>query len=403
MLLAFLQNAPLYIVPFLLVVTVIVTIHELGHFLTARAFGVAVDRFSIGFGPTLWARRDKSGVEWRVAALPIGGYVRFAGDDNAASIPDSENLEEMRAHIVAREGQGAELKYIHFKPLWQRALIVAAGPIANFVLAVALFILVLGIFGEQVGSTRISRIEPGTPAAKAGFQVGDVVRRIDGQSISNFEDFSVYVKVRAGVPVDVQVERAGRLIDIVATPTSVVQPNISGGTQTVGRMGIWSGEVKVVRHGPIGTVVLAVKCTYQLASSTLYYLGRMITGGVRADQLGSMIGTAHAAGDLTKQAIAAAHTEHVNVVVAVATTLVQLIAFMSVSVGLLNLMPVPVLDGGHLLFYAYESVARRPLSAGVQAASYRVGLALLLCLMLFATWNDLQRLRVFHFLGGLIS
>src|SRR5258708_2076418 len=158
---AFLQSAPIYVVSFLLVITVIITIHELGHFLTARAFGVAVDRFSIGFGPTLFAWRDKSGVEWRIGALPVGGYVRFAGDDNAASIPDSDNLETMRAEIIAREGRGAEMKYLHFKPVWQRALVVAAGPFANFVLTMFLFTLFFAVFGNQITPARVADVTPG--------------------------------------------------------------------------------------------------------------------------------------------------------------------------------------------------------------------------------------------------
>ncbi len=400
---AFLQNAPIYVVPFLLVITVIITIHELGHFLTARAFKVAVDRFSIGFGPTLFSWRDRGGVEWRLAALPLGGYVRFAGDENAASIPDGDDLDTLRAHIVAREGAGAEKKYLHFKPLWQRALIVAAGPFANFALAIVLFSVFFGLFGEQVTSNRVAELAPGGAAQKAGFQVGDVIQAADGRKITSFEDLQFYVQYRAGVPITFSIQRGAQTVQLTAAPAAFNQPGPSGGVQTIGRIGLVAHGSKLVKHGPVETIGLAVKRTWDVSATTLFYLGRIITGHVPSNQIGSFVGIAHETGDLTKHAIDTAHDEHVNVVVAIAFTWMQLIAFLSITVGLLNLMPVPVLDGGHLLFYAYESIARRPLSANIQAAGYRVGLALLLGLMLFATWNDLQGLRVFHFLGGLIS
>ncbi|MGA0600677.1 M50 family metallopeptidase [Caulobacter sp. KR2-114] len=396
-----LQNAPIYIVPFLLVISVIITIHELGHFLTARAFKVAVDRFSLGFGPTIASWRDRGGVEWRVGALPLGGYVRFAGDDNAASIPDGDDLEVMRAHIVAREGVGAEKKYLHFKPLWQRALIVAAGPLANFALAIVLFALFFAIFGEQVTTSRVSAVAPGSAAQKGGFQAGDVVRAADGHAITSFEDLQFYVQYRANVPIDFTVERGAQTVHLAATPAAVSDQDTGG--RPIGRLGLEAHGTRLVRHGPVETVGLAVKRTYEVAATTLYYLSRIVTGHVPSNQIGSFIGIAHQTGDMTRRAIDTAHEDHVNVAVSLAFTAMQLTAFLSISVGLLNLMPVPVLDGGHLLFYAYESVARRPLSANIQAAGYRVGLALLLGLMLFATWNDLQGLRVFHFLGGLIS
>ncbi len=396
-----LQSAPIYIVPFLLVISVIITIHELGHFLTARAFKVAVDRFSLGFGPTVAAWRDRGGVEWRLGAFPLGGYVRFAGDENAASIPDGDDLEAMRAHIVAREGVGAEKKYLHFKPLWQRALIVAAGPFANFVLAVALFALFFAIFGEQVTSNRVAEVTPGGAAQKAGFQAGDVVRAADGHEIKSFENLQFYVQYRANVPIDFEIERAGRMMHLNATPAAVSDDSTGG--RPFGRLGLAAVGTRLVRLGPVDVVALSVKRTYEVSATTLYYLSRIATGHVPSNQIGSFIGIAHQTGDMTKRAIDTAHEDHVPVAVSLAFTAMQLMAFLSISVGLLNLMPVPVLDGGHLLFYAYESVARRPLSANIQAAGYRVGLALLLGLMLFATWNDLQGLRVFHFLGGLIS
>ncbi|MDQ2860098.1 MAG: RIP metalloprotease [Pseudomonadota bacterium] len=399
---AFLQNAIFYLLPFLFVITVIVTIHELGHFVTARAFGVAIDRFSIGFGRALLSWKDRGGVEWRIGWLPLGGYVRFAGDDNAASIPDQSDLTTLRAAIVKREGLGAEQKYLYFKPLWQRALIVAAGPAANFVLAVVLFSVAFAVFGQPVTTTRVE-VVPAGAAAKAGFQSGDLLLAADGRAMRSFEDVQFYVQFRAGVPIDFTVDRAGRRLHLLARPAAAQEPSPFGGVETIGRLGLTAPVGKLQRYGPIEAVGMGVGKTLNVTATTIFYLGRIVSGQVAANQLHSFIGIAHASGAMTKQAVAMAHDAQVSWAIAIAFVLIQLGALLSVSVGLLNLLPIPVLDGGHLLFYAYEAVARRPLGARVQAAGYRVGLALLVGLMLFAAWNDLQRPRVFHFLGSLFS
>ncbi|MEO8813399.1 MAG: M50 family metallopeptidase, partial [Caulobacteraceae bacterium] len=389
--------------PFLLVVTVIVTIHELGHFLTAKAFGVAIDRFSIGFGRPIAMRRDRSGVEWRIGWLPLGGYVKFAGDGNAAGVPDGTDLAAARARIVAQEGAGAEAKYMPFKPLWQRALIVAAGPGANFVLAAALFSFFFGAFGEPVTSTRVDEVVPGGAAAAAGFQAGDTVLTADGRPMASFQDLQYYVQYRAGTPIDFGVRRGGTVLHMTARPTLARESSPFGGRQDVGRLGLAARGGELRRFGPLQAVRAGVSKTWEVTATTVFYLGRIVTGKVGADQLHSFVGIAHASGSMTKDAVAAAHDARISWLVAAAYFLIQLAALMSVSVGILNLLPIPVLDGGHLLFYAYESIARRPVGARAQAAGYRVGLALLVGLMLFATWNDLQQLRVFRFLGSLFS
>ncbi len=399
---AFLQNAFFYVAPFLFVITVIVTIHELGHFAAARAFGVAIDRFSIGFGRALLSWKDRGGLEWRIGWLPLGGYVRFAGDDNAASVPDQGDLAAMRAAIVQREGPGAERKYFHFKPLWQRALIVAAGPAANFVLAVVLFSLGFALFGQPMSTTRVE-VDPAGAAARAGFQSGDVLLRADGRPMRSFEDIQFYVQFRAGAPIDFTIDRAGRRLHLAARPAAVQVPSPFGGVETIGRLGLTAPLGKLQRYGALEALPMGLAKTWQVTATTVFYLGRIVSGQVGANQLHSFIGIAHASGAITKQAVAIAHDGRISWVVATAFSLVQLAALLSVSVGLLNLLPIPVLDGGHLLFYAYEGVVRRPLRARVQAAGYRVGLALLVGLMLFATWNDLRGLRVVHFFGSLFS
>src|SRR5476649_1491723 len=197
--LAFLANAVITVIPFLVVLTFIVTIHELGHFLVARACGIAVDRFSIGFGRTIVAFRDRWGVEWRIAWLPLGGYVRFAGDDNAASVPDEEDLDSLRARIIQREGPGAERRYFAFKPLWQRALVVVAGPVANFVLSIALFAILFCAIGQPVLWGPIQKITPGSAAAAAGLRPGDQLVSADGRALNSMEDLHEYVLARNGV------------------------------------------------------------------------------------------------------------------------------------------------------------------------------------------------------------
>jgi regulator of sigma E protease len=391
------------VVPFGVVISLIVTIHELGHFLTAKACGVAIDRFSIGFGRALLSWRDRSGVEWRVGWIPLGGYVKFAGDENVASMPAEGDLEALRASIVARHGVGSERRYLVFKPLWQRALIVLAGPMANFILATVIFAAFFMSFGETVTPPVVRGVVPAGAAARAGFQPGDVITAVDGKPISNFEQVQFYVEYRGGMPIDVSLDRRGRFMNVVVRPDSDQQPSAFGGTQAVGRLGLIASGGVLRRVGPVAAIGVGVDRTYEVAATTLFYLGRIVTGQVRADQLHSIVGMVHASGAITQEALVAARQAKVSWLYAELFFLSQLAAVMSVSIGLLNLLPIPTLDGGHLLFYAYEGLARRPAAANVQAVGYRAGLALLLGLMLFATWNDVERLRLFRVFGGIFS
>lgn len=402
----FLQDAFLAVIPFLLVLGVVVTVHELGHFLAAKALGTKVDRFSIGFGRAIAQWTDKSGVEWRLGWMPIGGYVRFAGDENAASIPDAEDLKTMRQDLIA-QGRGAEIdRYFHFKPIWQRAVIVAAGPIANFLLAITIFATLLMTFGEWVVPARIAVVEPNTAAAAAGFKPGDLIVEAAGRKIQRFDEIREIVSVRANVPTTFVVERNGSPVELVATPRWRVSQDAVAGEQKLGSLGIRPAQGRddyiQIHYGPIDAVARGTERTWRTLETTIYYLGRMITGQVHADELRGPLGIA----TVTKN-VAALGADGadgmLDTIFRSSLNLLQLAALISVSIGFMNLLPVPVLDGGHLMFYAYEAVARRPLAAKVQAAGYRVGLALVLGLMLFATWNDLQRLRVFNLFGGLFS
>jgi regulator of sigma E protease len=402
----FLQSALMYVIPIMIILGVVVTVHEGGHFLAAKWLGTAIDRFSIGFGRAVAEWRGKSGVTYRIGWLPLGGYVRFAGDENAASVPDSEDLDDLRRQIVRQEGEGALSRYFHFKPLWQRAIIVAAGPFANFVLAIAVFALLLMTLGETLQPARVDSIAPGSAGQAAGFHVGDVVLKANGREIDGFSDLQRMVVLSTGTPITFLVQRGPGQVSLTATPRRGVIVDRLGHEQRLGVLGIQyiarPGDAKYRRYGPIEAVGAGFNRTLDVVETTIQYLGRVVTGRETADQLSGPLGMAQLSGEIAKQTAQASPNVQ-TLLINWSILMLEMVANISVGIGFLNLMPIPVLDGGHLLFYAYEAVARRPLAAKVQAAGYRVGLALVLGLMLFATWNDLQRLRVLTFLGGLFS
>lgn len=404
--LGFIGQALIYVVPFLLVLTVIVTIHELGHFLTARAFGVKIERFSIGFGRAIFSRTDRHGVEWRLGWLPLGGYVKFAGDLDATGVPDKAGLDALREQEVAQNGPGAEKNLLYFKPLWQRALVVAGGPLANFALAIFIFTLLFSLLGVQKWPARVGEVQANSPAAEAGFVRGDLITHINGRLVEDSMDVTRVVTLSSGDPVRFTVERNEQSLTLVATPERRVEEDPVAGRMAVGRIGLvltaTRADVRFVRYGPLEAMGQGVRVTVSTLETTLTYLGRILTGRESGEMLSGPLGMAKASGALTKQAVAVT-PDPVLAAKNLALTLVQFAAILSIGIGFLNLLPIPVLDGGHLMFYAYEAVARQPLGARVQEAGYRIGLALLVSLMLFATWNDIQKLNFFKFIGGLVS
>ena len=404
--LAFVVSTLMFIVPCALVLGVVVTIHELGHFLAAKGLGTKIDQFSIGFGKAIARWTDKSGVEWRIGWLPMGGYVRFAGDDNVASVPDQSDLAALRKDLVRREGEAALGRYYHFKPLWQRAVITAAGPASNFLLAIALFAGLLLALGEYVLPARVESLKPGGAAAVAGFMPGDLIVKADGDDVASFNDLQQMVRMRADVPTRFVVRRGGELVTLSATPRwGPIEDRVSG-PQRGGILGVTPpqrpSDYVHVTYGPGEAVRGGVRRTWSVLTSTIYYLGRIVTGQVSADQIRGPLGIAGVTSKVAQLGAEGA-SSFGGMILGSGVNLIQIAALISVSLGFMNLLPIPGLDGGHLLFYASEALARRPLAAKVQAAGYRVGLALVLGLMLFATWNDLQRLRVFNFIGGLFS
>ena len=400
----FLGQTLLYIVPFLLVLTFIVTIHELGHFLVARAFGVKVDRFSIGFGKTIVSRTDRRGTEWRIAWLPLGGYVKFSGDLDASSVPDQAGLAELRQRVIAEHGPGAERDYFHFKPIWQRALIVAAGPAANFLLSMVLLTGLFMALGELTAAPRVGQVTPGSPAAAAGFLPGDLIRTVNGRAVDEGADVTEIVMLSAGDPLRFTVDRAGREVVLTATPVRQIEQNAIAGRVRIARIGLGlqplRSDIRFRRLNPLEAGAKSVERIGSTVNGTVTYIGRIFAGKESGDLLNGPIGIAKAAGGITQQSAAASDDPTLSAL-NVLVNLIQLTALISIGIGIVNLLPIPVLDGGHLLFYGYEAVARRPVPARVQEVGYRVGLALLAGLMLIATWNDLQKLSLFKFLGGL--
>jgi regulator of sigma E protease len=370
---SFLQSAFGYLVPFLIVLTVVIFIHELGHFLVARWAGVRVLVFSIGFGPELIGRTDRHGTRWRIAAIPLGGYVRFLGDSNAASGTDHEAVKQMAPDARSETFAAASLP--------RRAAIVAAGPIANFILAVALFAGIFAFIGRPVTDARIDTVQENSPAAAAGMQPGDIVLSIDGDAISSFSELQRAISSNAGRELTVVVRRAGGEASLQVTPERREMEDGFGNKVALGVLGITrsfeEGDIERVYSGPVEAVTRGVGEVWFVITRTLDYIGGLFSGRESTDQLSGPIRIAQVSGQAANVGIAA---------------LVQLTAVLSVSIGLLNLFPVPMLDGGHLLFYAIEALRGRPLSERIQEYGMRVGVALVLMLMLVATSNDIAHL-----------
>jgi regulator of sigma E protease len=363
-----------YIVPLLFVLTIVVFFHEFGHFIVARWCGVKVKVFSVGFGPELVGFNDRKGTRWRVSAIPLGGYVRFLGDEGEASTPD-------RAAIEALPAEERALTFAA-KPVWARAAIVAAGPIANFVLAIVIFTAIFATFGQQVITPRIDGIVAGSAAEKAGLKPGDLVVSIDGSTVDSFSDLQRVVGFAAGQPLSIVVHRGDANLTIAATPELKEVTDTFGNKQKIGVLGISrdpkATDVKTVRYSLPSAAMMGLKETWFITDHTVAYLVGVVTRHESADQLGGPIRVAEVSAQVATLGIVA---------------LINLAAILSISIGLINLVPIPMLDGGHLLYFAAEAIRGRPLSERVQDVGFRIGLAAVLMLMIFATWNDIIHLK----------
>jgi regulator of sigma E protease len=357
--------------------SILVFVHEFGHFWVARRCGVKIEAFSIGFGGELFGWTDKTGTRWRVAWLPIGGFVKMFGDADASSRPDAELAAQMDA-------EARRVSFTH-KKLWQKALIVAAGPMANFLFAIAIMTALFSTVGQPFTPPVIGSVKAGSAAEKAGLQPGDKVESIDGVAIDRFEELRQAVLMDAGDPLAFNLRRDGQPITVMVTPDVVEEKDILCNKTKVGQLGIYqSSSETVLRHeDPATALWRATAETWSIATGSLSTIGQMIIGRRSTDDLSGPIGIGQVIGAVSHQGI---------------IPLINVIALLSISLGLINLFPIPVLDGGHLLFYAIEAVSRRPISERALAFGFRVGFALIVSFFVFVMWHDLSRL--FHLSSG---
>jgi regulator of sigma E protease len=356
------------VIPFLIILTVVVFIHELGHFLVGRWCGVGVHAFSVGFGPEIVGFTDRHGTRWKFSAIPLGGYVKFVGDQNGASVPDAATLARMDPRERALS--------FHHKSVAKRAAIVAAGPIANFLLAIAIFTWSTYTYGRQVVEPRVTAVVAESPAERAGFKPGDLVLSINNRPIRSFDELFRIVSAKAEETLTIVVDRDGERVTLTAAP-DLKEEKTPFGKHQLGRLGLQGPPRSEARHTTYGLVEsfgIGVYETYYVVERTFDYLGKLIVGRESIQQLSGPIGIADVAGKVAAVSW---------------TALIGLTAVLSVSIGLINLFPIPLLDGGHLMFYAVEALRGRPLSERMQEIGFRIGFAIVILLMVFATWNDI--------------
>ena len=362
------------VVPFLVVLSVLVFVHELGHYLVAKVNKVRVEVFSIGFGREIFGWTDASGTRWKFSLLPLGGYVRMFSDANAASQPDTQAIQEM--------SEADKAVSLYHKTVWQRIAISAAGPLANYLLAIVLFAGIYSTIGQKVPSqeAKIGAVVSNFPAASAGLKDGDKIVALDDKSVANFSEVLDYINDKAEKPVKFTVEREGVLLSFEVTP--IARKELG---KTVGRVGMVQGFDRNILN-PFSSVFHAFNDTINITVNTLKSIGRMLTGQQSADGLSGPLGIANMVGDVAQRNV---------------SDLFELAAFLSVSLGLLNFLPIPMLDGGHLLFYFIEAIRGKPVSEKAQEMAYRVGFGLILSLVVLTTWNDISRLKIFGFIKNL--
>jgi regulator of sigma E protease len=358
------------IVPFLFVLTVVVFVHEMGHYLVGRWCGIGVNAFSIGFGPELVGFNDRRGTRWKLCAIPLGGYVKFVGDMNAVSQPDEKEIASL---------SDAERKVaFHTQAVWKRALTVFAGPFFNFLLTVAVLAVLFSIYGKVVLQPTVAEVVPDSPAAAAGFMPGDRFVSVDGQAVETFADVQMLVSGRAGDAIVFVMLRDGREVTLTATPKLSEQKDALGNTVKVAIIGVVTneeyGQPRTITYSPVGAFAEAVRETGNIIARTGQFMQRFAVGREDKCQLGGPVKIADMAGRAAALGF---------------TWLVQLVALLSVGIGILNLLPIPPLDGGHLLFYAIEAVIRRPVSERLMEIVYRAGFTAVLAFMGFVFWNDL--------------
>ncbi len=374
-----------YILPFVALIVVVVFIHEYGHYYFAKRYGVGVTDFSIGFGKEMFGWNDKSGTRWKICVIPLGGYVKFFGDRNVYSQADNEK-------IIKEYSKEDQDKLFVLKPLYQRALIVFGGPLANFLLAILIFFSVYTFAGKDFTPAVINEVQKDSPAMVAGLKDNDIVVSIDGNEVTSIMEVSKYIMMSTDEFINFTVNRYDQNL------TFRVKPNIVEGEDNLGnkiskrmigiKLGVYNNEVNHVKLGPTKALFYAVNEVYYVSTSSLKYIGSMLTGNGDTSQLGGPIRIAKISGQVAEFGI---------------LPFISLMAYISISLGLINLFPIPMLDGGHLMFYGIEKVLGRPLSQKTQEGFFRIGMFLLLSLMFFTTFNDLKDVGLFKFFNNYIS
>ena len=367
-----------YILPFIVLILIVVFIHEYGHYYFAKKFGVGVTDFSIGFGKEIFGWNDKSGTRWKICWIPLGGYVKFFGDRNVYSQADHKE-------ILEKYNEEEQKKLFILKPLYQRTLIVFGGPLANFLLALVIFFSIYTFVGKDFTPAVINEVQKDSPAMTGGLKQNDVILEIDGNKVESIMDVSKFITMSTDEIIDFKVKRSYDEL------TLKIKPNIVPGEDNLGnklnkrivgiKLGAYNNEINHVKLGPAQAIYHASHEVYYVGVSSLKYIGAMIFGKADTSQLGGPIRIAKISGQVAEFGVLA---------------FISMMAYISISLGLVNLFPIPMLDGGHLMFYAFEKVLGRPLSQKTQEGFFRIGLFLLISLMFFTTFNDLKDLGLFN-------
>ena len=367
-----------YILPFIILILIVVFIHEYGHYYFAKKFGVGVTDFSIGFGKEIFGWNDKSGTRWKICWIPLGGYVKFFGDRNVYSQADHKE-------ILEKYSEDDQKKLFTLKPLYQRSLIVFGGPLANFLLALVIFFSIYTFVGKDFTPAVINEVQKDSPAMAGGLKQNDVILEIDGNKVESIMDVSKFITMSTDEIIDFKVKRSYDELILK------VKPNIVPGEDNLGnklnkrivgiKLGAYNNEINHVKLGPAQAIYHAAHEVYFVGISSLKYIGAMIFGKADTSQLGGPIRIAKISGQVAEFGVLA---------------FISMMAYISISLGLVNLFPIPMLDGGHLMFYAFEKVLGRPLSQKTQEGLFRIGIFLLISLMFFTTFNDLKDLGLFN-------
>ena len=366
-----------FVLPFIVLIVVVVFIHEYGHYYFAKKYGVGVTDFSIGFGKEIFGWNDKSGTRWKICWIPLGGYVKFFGDRNVFSQADQEK-------IIEKYNDEERQKLFVLKPIYQRALIVFGGPLANFILALVIFFSIYTFIGKDFTPAVINEVQKDSPAMVGGLKQNDIILEIDGNEVQSIMDVSKYITMSTSEFVDFKVKRSYDELLLKIRPDTVLSEDNLGNKlnkRMVGiKLGAYNDEINHVKLGPAKAIYHAAHEVYYVSVSSLKYIGGMIVGKADTSQLGGPIRIAKISGQVAEFGILA---------------FVSMMAYISISLGLVNLFPIPLLDGGHLMLYAFEKVLGRPLSQKTQEGFFRIGMFLLLSLMFFTTFNDLKDLGLF--------